>query len=94
MRDTYPQIDKDYVQTGKVRYVLLDLPLERIHKDAFKASEAVHGEDDDLKFKSLNWALDRMGYGRVGEVPDDRGEELASLIPEYANQTSDTEVPF
>ena len=64
-----------------------------IYRAAFKASETVHGNDDNLKFKSLNWALEKMGFDRVGEVPDDRGEELASLIPEYAQQT-DADVPF
>lgn len=45
-----PQIDKEYIQTGKVKYVLLDLPLESKHKNAFKAAEAIHcaGEQEKL----------------------------------------------
>jgi protein-disulfide isomerase len=42
VRDTYPQIEKEYIETGKLRYVFLDLPLESIHKLAFKAAEAAN----------------------------------------------------
>ena len=42
VRETLPQIEKAYVDTGKLRYATLDLPLERIHDLAFKAAEATH----------------------------------------------------
>ena len=32
VRETSPLIDQEYVATGKVKYVLLDFPLESIHK--------------------------------------------------------------
>jgi protein-disulfide isomerase len=35
VRDTATQIDKEYVSTGKLRHVFMDLPLESIHKVAF-----------------------------------------------------------
>ena len=35
--NTFSQIENDYVETGKVKYVFRDLPLE-FHKNAFKAS--------------------------------------------------------
>lgn len=43
-----PQIEKDYISAGKVKYVTKDFPLEAIHKNAFKAAEATHcaGEQD------------------------------------------------
>jgi protein-disulfide isomerase len=41
-RDTMPQIDNDYVKTGKMRYVLREFPLESIHPLAFKAAEAAN----------------------------------------------------
>ncbi|MEW5983515.1 MAG: thioredoxin domain-containing protein [Acidobacteriota bacterium] len=37
---TLPQIDREYIQTGKVKYVFRNLPLESIHKQAFKAAES------------------------------------------------------
>jgi protein-disulfide isomerase len=48
VRDTYPEIVREYVETGKLRYVFMDLPLESIHRLAFRAAEAAHcaGEQD------------------------------------------------
>ena len=39
-RNTMPQIMKEYVDTGKVRYVFRHFPLESIHPQAFRAHEA------------------------------------------------------
>lgn len=39
-QQTFPQIDNDYIKTGKVKYVFHQFPLENIHPLAFKASEA------------------------------------------------------
>jgi protein-disulfide isomerase len=54
VRDTWPQIEKEYVQTGKVKFVFRDLPLESIHKNAFKASEAAHCAGEQGKFWEMH----------------------------------------
>lgn len=53
-RETLPQIDKEYIQTGKVRYVVMNLPLEGIHKSAFKASEAAACAGEQGKFWEMH----------------------------------------
>ena len=53
-RDTAPQIDKEYIQTGKLKHVFLDLPLESIHKSAFKAAEAAHCAGEQGKFWEMH----------------------------------------
>jgi protein-disulfide isomerase len=52
-RETYPQIAKEYIDTGKVRYVMLDHPLD-MHKDAFKAAEAARCAADQGKFDEMH----------------------------------------
>jgi protein-disulfide isomerase len=42
VRETFPQIERDYIATGKVKYVFRDFPLTAIHKQAFKAAEAAN----------------------------------------------------
>jgi protein-disulfide isomerase len=41
-RETLPQLVRDYVETGKLRYVFRNFPLEALHPQAFKAAEAAH----------------------------------------------------
>lgn len=53
-RETLPQIVKDYVDTGKVKYYVLDLPLESIHPKAFKAAAAVRCANDQGKYWEMH----------------------------------------
>lgn len=39
---TLPLLKKHYIDTGKLRYVFSDFPLDNIHPDATKAAEAAH----------------------------------------------------
>lgn len=54
VRDTVPALEKEYVQTGKVKYVFRDLPLESIHKNAFKAAEASHCGGEQNKYWEMH----------------------------------------
>ncbi len=48
-RDTLPQIEKEYIDTGKVKFVYRDYPLG-FHQNAQKAAEAAECADDQGKF--------------------------------------------
>jgi len=56
-RDTMPQIVNEYVKTGKVRYVLRDLPLESIHPLAVKAAEAANCSAEQGKYWEMHERL-------------------------------------
>ncbi len=53
-RETMPQIDNDYVKTGKIRYVLREFPLELIHPLAFKAAEAANCSGEQGKYWEMH----------------------------------------
>ena len=45
---------KDYIETGKVKYVFFDFPLESIHPYAFQAAEAVSCAGQEGKFWEMH----------------------------------------
>ena len=53
-RDTYPRLVENYVDSGKLRYVTLDLPPEQIHKQAFPAAEAAHCAGDQHLYREMH----------------------------------------
>ena len=48
-----PQIEKEYIETGKMKHVFMDFPLP-MHKNAQKASEAGHCAGDQGKFWEMH----------------------------------------
>jgi protein-disulfide isomerase len=54
VRATYPQIEAEYIKTGKLKSVFVDVPLENIHKSAFKAAEAAHCAGDQGKYWEMH----------------------------------------
>ena len=50
---TVPQIETDYIKTGKVKYVFFDFPLD-FHKNAFKAAEAADCAAEQGKFWQMH----------------------------------------
>jgi protein-disulfide isomerase len=52
-KEVFPQIESDYVNTGKVKYVFFDLPLD-FHKQAFKAAEAAHCAGEQGQFWEMH----------------------------------------
>lgn len=58
-RQTLPQIEREYVATGKVLYAMRHLPLEAIHPDAFRAAAAAECAGDQGKF----WPMHERLFG-------------------------------
>lgn len=53
VRETEPQIYKEYIDTGKMKHVFMDFPLD-MHKNAMKASEAGLCAGDQGKFWEMS----------------------------------------
>ena len=71
---TLPEIKKQYIDTGKLRFVVRDLPLP-FHPNAPKAAEAAHCAEEQGK------------YWELREKLVNNGDKLdAKLLPDYAKQ--------
>jgi protein-disulfide isomerase len=55
-KTTFPLLKQKYIDTGKVRWVALNLPLA-FHKDATKAAQAAHCAGEQGKFWEMREAL-------------------------------------
>ncbi len=75
-RDVLPQIERDYIATGKVRYVLLDFPGELVHPNALKAAEAAHCAGDQGKFWEMH---DRLLANQAALKPNDLLEHARTV---------------
>ena len=53
-KQTWPRLEQDFVNTGKARFVLRDLPIEAIHPQAFKAAEAAYCAGKQGKFWEMH----------------------------------------
>ena len=49
-RDTVPRIDREFVKTGKLKYVVRDFPIKSLHPEAYRAHEAVHCAGDQGRY--------------------------------------------
>src|SRR5687768_15578874 len=54
VRETLPEIEKDYIKTGKLKYVFRDFPITSAHKDAFKAAVAAGCALDQGKYWEMH----------------------------------------
>jgi protein-disulfide isomerase len=64
VRDTLPLIERDYIKTGKVKYVFRDFPLESIHPNALLASEAAACAGEQGKY----WEMHDRLFGNPGAL--------------------------
>ena len=68
MQQTQPQIDAAYIQTGKVRYVFVDYPIEQLHPDAFKAHEAANCAGAQGKYWEMHAQLFANPTREIGQL--------------------------
>ncbi len=54
---TFPKIKSNYIDTGKVRYVFRDYPLDAIHPHARKAAEAAQCAQEQGKYWEMHDAM-------------------------------------
>jgi protein-disulfide isomerase len=65
---TLPVLKRDYIETGKLRYVFRDFPLDRLHPQARKIVEAAHCAGDQGKY----WAMHDLLFQQQQALQVDR----------------------
>ena len=67
--ETLSQLEKDYVDTGKVNFVYRDFPLDNLHPSARLAAEAAECADEQGKWKEMHNIIfekqNELGTGTV-----------------------------
>src|SRR5262245_42566667 len=66
VRETYPQIDNEYIDTGKVKLVFVDFPIESIHRLAFKAAEAARCSGEQGQY----WQMHDQLFAHPAKLDD------------------------
>jgi protein-disulfide isomerase len=80
-REVEPQIQKEYIDTGKLRHVFFDMPLESIHKFAFRAAEAVRCAEAQGKFWEMH---DRLFANQQAlDKLSDQAKALGLDVPKF-----------
>jgi protein-disulfide isomerase len=74
---TWPSIDKEYVRTGKVRWIFINFPIPSIHPNAVAAAEFAACAARQGRF----WPTHDMLYGT-----HDRWENLKNAAPFFQSQ--------
>ncbi len=82
-RETLEQIDKDYIKTGKVKFVAKDFPLDNIHPGATPAALATRCAGDQGKFWEMHDKIfegqDKQGQGTISFGESELREWAAEL---------------
>ena len=55
--EIYPQIERDYIKGGRLRYMFVDDPIEQMHPNAFKAHEAAFCAGEQGKYWEMHARL-------------------------------------
>ena len=82
-RDTLPQLEREYIATGKVKYVFRNFPIESIHPQAFKAHEAANCAGEQGKYWEMH---DRLFNNQKTMSPKDlldHAQALSLEMPKF-----------
>lgn len=87
---TFPQLKRDYIDTGKVRFVFRDFPILRIHPNAGLAALAAECADEQGSF----WEMHDLLFARQAEWAGSAQEQVRSLFEAYGRELGLEEEAF
>jgi protein-disulfide isomerase len=75
-REVYPRVIRDYVDSGKIRYVFKNYPVEELHPNAFRAHVAAACAGDQGRY----WEMHDRLFADQGNFQDARFLEEARQV--------------
>jgi len=75
-RDTWPEIQKRYVETGKVRFIFRNLPLDQLHPFARQAAQTAVCAERQGKF----WQLHDLMFARQAQLDAQELQKSIALV--------------
>ncbi len=88
--DTLPLVQTNYIDTGKVRFVYRDFPIQSIHPNAMPAALATECADDQGKF----WPYHDKIFQNQGQWKDLELIQAVNLFKQYASELQLNEDEF
>lgn len=79
-RETFSQLDENYIATGKVKFVYRDMPLDNLHPNARPAHIAAECADEKEKF----WEYHNILFEKQAEWQRLPAAELQTTLIQYA----------
>jgi protein-disulfide isomerase len=73
---TFPEIRKNYIDTGKVRFINRDMPLEELHPQAMRAAQAARCAAEQGKY-----------WEAAERITANSGSLTAQTVDQYAKET-------
>jgi protein-disulfide isomerase len=83
LKQTTPQIETDYIETGKVRYFFRDFPVDRLHPAARRAHEAGRCAGEQGKFWEMHARLFSPAGSHTPEALEQRAAEAGLKMDAY-----------
>jgi protein-disulfide isomerase len=80
-RETIPQLEREYIATGKIKYVFRNFPIASIHPLAFKAHEAANCAGEQGKYWEMNG---RLFANQKAMSPKDLSDHAQALALEMS----------
>jgi len=79
-QQTLPSLEENYIDTGKIKFVYRDLPLDNLHTNARTAAVAAECADEQGKF----WDYHNVLFEKQTEWQSLPSSEFASTLKQYA----------
>ena len=75
IQQTFPRLKEEYIDTGKVRWVVRDMPLG-FHKNAHKAAQAAHCAGEQDKF----WEMREVLFANARKLEEENLPNYAQIL--------------